>query len=184
MKRIVNAVFLAQTIALLVMSARAQVTNPPCTITCSTNIAVCNDAGQCGAVVQFAAPVGTNCATNLTLACVPPSGSFFPVGTNPVLCAAMDAAGNVSNTCTFQVVVHDCEPPVIHSAAASPEVLWPPNHKMVHVALHVLATDNCGLASVKIVSVTSNESENAHGSGHTHPDWQTTGDLTLNLRAE
>src|SRR5712664_2877458 len=170
MKQIISAIIITQSCAMLALTARAQTnSNAPCVITCSSNIIVCNDPGQCGAVIQFAAPSGTNC-TGLTLACVPVSGSFFAVGTNPVICAAMNGAGNVSNMCNFEVVVHDCEPPVIHSVSASPDVLWPPNHQMVHVAVHVMATDNCGLASTRIISVTSNESELAHGSGHTRPD--------------
>jgi len=36
--------------------------------------------------------------------CVPPSGSFFPVGTTTVTCTATDAKGNQS-TCQFPVIV-------------------------------------------------------------------------------
>jgi hypothetical protein len=96
----------------------------------------------------------------------------------------MDEATNLISTCTFEVVVHDCEPPVIHSIAASPNVLWPPNHKMEKVNVNVVATDNCHLVGCSIISVTSNESVQGHGSGHTSPDWQITGDLKVNLRAE
>jgi Galactose oxidase, central domain/Kelch motif len=70
----------------------------------------------------------------------------------------------------------DTTPPTIRSVAASPSSIWPPNKKMVSVALAVDATDPSGVASRKIVSVTSNET----GSGQ----WQVTGDLTLNLLAD
>ena len=36
----------------------------------------------------------------------------------------------------------------------------------------------------RIISVTSNEPENGLGDGDTAPDWEITGALTLNLRAE
>src|SRR5437764_13683268 len=67
-------------------------------------------------------------------------------------------------------------PPAIRSLSASPSVIWPPNKKMVPIALTVDATDASGVASTKIISVTSNET----GSGQ----WQVTGDLTLNVQAD
>jgi hypothetical protein len=38
--------------------------------------------------------------------------------------------------------------------------------------------------SARILSVTSNEPDNGLGDGDTAGDWEITGDLTLNLRAE
>jgi RNA polymerase sigma factor (sigma-70 family) len=156
---------------------------PASTITCFTNIAVSNDPGQGGAVVRFPVPVATNGAA-LGIACVPPSGSFFPVGTNFVVCSAMDEAGQVTNTCGFEIVVHDCEPPVIHSIAASPEVLWPPDHRMEEVTVRVAASDNCHLARCKIISVSFCETIFGRGSVQTAAGWEITGELTVNLMAE
>jgi hypothetical protein len=157
---------------------------PVSTITCSTNIAVCNDPGQGGAVVRFPVPVATNGAA-LGIACVPPSGSFFPVGTNFVLCTATNETGHVTNTCGFEITVHDCEPPVIHSVAASPDILWPPNHRMEEVRVRVEASDNFHLARCKIISVGCTESFSGNGTVHTTTaGWEITGDLTVNLRAE
>jgi len=154
-----------------------------CAVTCPTNVVVCANAGQCGAVVHYPAPVATNCA-GMIIESVPPSGSFFPIGTNVVTCVAKDSEGQVADTCTFQIVVRDCEPPVVHSVAATPEVLWPPNHKMQPVTLRLSASDNCGATRSRILSVTSSESADADGGRQTGPDWEITGDLTLNLRAE
>jgi hypothetical protein len=47
---------------------------------------------------------------------------------------------------------------------------------MQAVSLSVSATDNCHVARSRIISVTSSEAANS--------DWEVTGDLTLNLRAE
>jgi hypothetical protein len=150
---------------------------------CPTNIFACSDATQCGAVVRFDSSVAQNCSYSATY--VPPSGSFFPVGTNRVVCTAVDSASPpLTNTCSFQIIVTDCEPPVIHSIAVSPEALWPPNHKMRPVTLNVSATDNCHLSTCRIISITSNEASIASGSGKTSSDWQITGDLTASLRAE
>jgi hypothetical protein len=155
----------------------------PCVINCPANFAVCSDPGQCGAVVRYPDPTTTNCA-GFAISCVPASGSFFAVGANPVLCAAMDTAGHVTNACSFEVTVHDCEPPVIHSIAASPELLWPPNHQMEEVTMHVAAEDNCHLAASRIISVTSSDANPAQRKSGRAPDWQITGDLTVSLRAE
>jgi len=79
---------------------------------------------------------------------------------------------------------HDTTPPVIGTVIPSPGVLWPPNHKMVPVTVIADVSDNNGNATCKIVSITSNEPENGLGDGDTAPDWEITGDLTANLRAE
>jgi hypothetical protein len=72
----------------------------------------------------------------------------------------------------------DDQAPLIESVVATPSILWPPNHQMVPVTVRVAATDNCAVASKRIVSVTGDEPQDGP------PDWQITGDLTLLLRAE
>jgi hypothetical protein len=52
------------------------------------------------------------------------------------------------------------------------------------VTLSVSATDNCGIASTKIVSVSSSEPAVGTGDGNTASDWQITGDLSVQLRSE
>jgi len=78
----------------------------------------------------------------------------------------------------------DTQPPVIAGIRASPAVLSPANHKLVPVTLTVDATDNAGMPICRIISVQSSEPEESRGDGNTDPDWEITGDLTLNLRAE
>jgi hypothetical protein len=56
-------------------------------------------------VATFSPEARDNAGTNgLVIACVPPSGTAFPIGTNHVVCIASDAAGNHAE-CRFQVVV-------------------------------------------------------------------------------
>jgi hypothetical protein len=77
-------------------------------------------------------------------------------------------------------------PPTISALTATPDVLFPPNHKMVPITLAVTVTDNCDAAvanSCHIVSILSSEPVTAPGD-QTAPDWETTGALTANLRAE
>jgi hypothetical protein len=108
---------------------------------------------------------------------------------------SIDTASNPSGEIRGQLII---VPPVIISASANPDVLWPPNHKMVKVTVSATVTDASGPTTWKIISVSSNEpidgSEkgkgkgNDHGSGNgdgnTSPDWQITGPHTLLLRAE
>jgi hypothetical protein len=48
-----------------------------------------------------------------------------------------------------------CQAPVITGAFASPDVLWPPNHKFVDVTINYSETSTC--PSTCTLSVTSNE---------------------------
>jgi HYR domain-containing protein len=118
----------------------------------------------------------------VTIVCAPPSGSTFAVGTNTVVCAANDAAGN-TNRCSFNVVVLDLEPPSITGVSNTPTVLWPPNHKMRDVTVSYTATDNCGPPTCSL-SVESNEPENGTGDGDTAPDGEIVDAHHVRLRAE
>lgn len=105
------------------------------------------------------------------------------LGENRVTLTVTDDEG-APGACTAIVTVKDTTPPVIKSSAATPNTLWPANHKMVPVKVTATASDNCGVKKCSIISVTSNEPENGLGDGDTAPDWQITGDLTVNLRGE
>jgi hypothetical protein len=107
----------------------------------------------------------------------------FAVGTHQVGISVSDGH-NPATTCSTTVTVRDTTPPVITKIVATPNVLWPPNHKMVAVGIRVIATDACGPVKSKIVSVKSNEPVNGEGDGNTSPDWLITDELRLLLRAE
>ena len=68
-----------------------------------------------GAVVAYTAPTVSD-AVGATVACLPASGSTFPLGVSTVTCTARDAANNTS-IATFTVTVRDTTPPVIAVAA-------------------------------------------------------------------
>ena len=73
----------------------------------------------------------------------------------------------------------DTTAPVIKRITANPNVLWPPNGRMVPVKLTVRATDNMDPAPVcQITQVLCNESQTSAA-----PDWVITGPLSVNLRA-
>jgi hypothetical protein len=103
----------------------------------------------------------------------------FPVGTTLVTWTATDRNGN-SASCEQQVIVRDTTPPQILSLVATPNLLWPPNHRMVQVHLKVKAVDNSDPSPVvRITQVTCNQPQD-----RTEPDCEITGAQSLNLRAE
>jgi len=112
-----------------------------------------------------------------------PAGPYG-LGSTGVTLTATDSNG-ASASCSATVTVVDTTPPTITSVTANPNTLWPPNHKMVPVTVSATTSDNCTAAPVcKITSVASSEPVNGTGDGDTAPDWQITGNLTVNLRAE
>jgi hypothetical protein len=84
-------------------------TIPP-TIVCPANITV-NSPNGVDCVVSYPSPTATDNCCVASLACVPASGSTFPVGTTPVTCTATDGAGNTAS-CTFTVTCIGTRPPV------------------------------------------------------------------------
>ncbi|MCZ7627360.1 MAG: PKD domain-containing protein [Candidatus Methylomirabilis sp.] len=109
---------------------------------------------------------------------------LLPLGDHEVMLTVTDPS-SASDADTLSVQVVDTAPPVISNAAASPSVLWPPNHRMVPVTVSVSASDLCDSSShCKIISATSSEPDNGIGDGTTGPEIVITGDLTVQLRAE
>jgi len=152
---------------------------PPPTLDLPADFTV-EATGPGGAVVTYT----VSTSQGATVACVPPSGATFPLGTTTVQCTATDTF-NQTTTGAFSVTVADRTPPAVTSIVATPSNLWPPNHKMVAVTVAVTAQDAVDAAPVsKIVTVTSNQPINGPGDGNTASDWEITGPLTLNLRAE
>ncbi|MDX2042997.1 MAG: HYR domain-containing protein, partial [Acidobacteriota bacterium] len=74
-------------------------------VTCPTNITTNNTPGQCGANVNYSAPVDPVCGA---ITCLPASGSFFPLGTTTVTCNSV-----AGPSCNFTVTVNDMQPPTI-----------------------------------------------------------------------
>jgi hypothetical protein len=127
--------------------------------------------------------VGTN--AGVLVSCESSLGTWFQLGSGlphaPVWDLAYDAADDVLVAGTLGRGAW-----TLSAITASPNMLWPPNHKMVHVAVTLSAIDVCDTAtpSCQIISVTSNEPVDGQGDGNTSPDWIITGPLTVDLRAE
>ena len=85
-------------------------------IICLDTIAVLNDSGQCGAVVQFTEPTAfDNCSIDMMTkfdSTGLDSGMFFPVGITELSYAVFDQSGN-SDTCSVVVEVIDTQAPIL-----------------------------------------------------------------------
>jgi hypothetical protein len=76
------------------------------------------------------------------------------------------------------VTVVDTTAPTISDVSVSPNVLSPPNHKMVGVTVSYDATDDCG-GVTNVLVVTSNEAANGPTA-----DWVIEDEHHVQLRAE
>lgn len=94
------------------------------------------------------------------------------VGVYDITLTVTDPNGNTASDVT-RVVVTGTE----FSLAASPSILWPPNNKLVPVSISLNGLCDASL-SCRIVGVSSNEPVG------NDPDWNVTGNLTLQLRAQ
>lgn len=76
------------------------------------------------------------------------------------------------------------EEPDCSLATASPDELWPPNHKMVNVAVVGVTDPDGDSVTITVTGVTQDEPVNGLGDGDTSPDASIPGDGTVDLRAE
>jgi len=160
-------------------------------------IVECNAAGGVSAddaqLVDFFADFSAtdNCDDDPEIAHDAPAFFEGPCGPNsgvtPVTWTVTDFAGN-SAECTANVTVVDTTDPEIE-VTAMPNVLWPPNHKMVDVEYTVTVEDICDDAPAWVLTdLVSNEDDNGLGDGNTINDIQGadigTADTSVRLRAE
>ncbi|HEV2489900.1 MAG TPA: PKD domain-containing protein [Candidatus Acidoferrales bacterium] len=96
------------------------------------------------------------------------------VGTHTFTLIVTDSAG-LSDTATTQVTVGGTAPPSLQ-VMLSPNVLWPPNHRLVQITATIEANDACDAnPAVALVSITSNEPDNGLGDGDQPNDIQAIG---------
>ncbi|MFC3550042.1 reprolysin-like metallopeptidase [Lysobacter cavernae] len=99
---------------------------------------------------------------------------------------ATDACG-LATSASDVALINDETPPQI-DVALDPNLLWPPNHKMVPIQATVVASDNCPGVSFELTALVSDEPDNGTGDGDTVNDIQGamfhTPDLDFSLRSE
>jgi uncharacterized repeat protein (TIGR01451 family) len=167
-------------------------TEPP-TITCPANIMTNTEPGTCAAhVFPGTATATDNCGSTTvtgTRSDGQPLTDTYPKGTTTITWTATDSSGNHSS-CTQTVTVVDNQAPTITFNGQTPS-MWPPNHSYhTFTAANFISSvsDNCDALSVNdvyITKVTSDEAENAPGSGNTLNDIVIASDCkSVQLRAE
>ena len=125
------------------------------------------------------------CAGNLSgLINVAGTVNTSVVGTNVLTYTVSDPSGN-SSTATRIVRVVDTTAPVVAGLSGSQSIISFVNHKMVPITIAGSANDTTDTGvDIRIIKIESNEPVNGLGDGDTGPDWEITGALTCNLRAE
>jgi uncharacterized repeat protein (TIGR01451 family) len=84
--------------------------DPLPTLTCPLNVTT-QASSPSGSAVQYLPIVDDNCA-GISVVCVPPSGSVFPVGSTTVFCSATDSGG-LRASCSINVAVTTASVPSI-----------------------------------------------------------------------
>lgn len=143
--------------------------------------------GVCSATVTAIPTALDNCAVpygSEVFATTNDPLEYTDQGVHTITWTYEDEQGNTSSQLQTVSVIDDI-PPVIDHLSVSPDVLWPPNNKMVSVAVTIDASDNCDAAPFcRITAVGSNEPVSGNSSKRKAVDWEVTGDLELGLRAE
>ncbi|MHB1863888.1 MAG: choice-of-anchor L domain-containing protein [Gemmatimonadaceae bacterium] len=102
----------------------------------------------------------------------------FAPGTTPLSLVVTDANGATATT-YFSIVVPPPPPPAT-TISATPNSLWPPDHKYVDIAVSATAAAaTCGGTVVLGGYVVSNQPDNVKGKGVDEGDGNTTGDIKV-----
>lgn len=159
------------------------VTNHAPTFAAPANITA-EATSRAGAIVSYSANGDDVEQGTIPAVCSPVSGSTFALGVTTVFCTVTDVAGATASG-SFTVTVRDTTPPAIVQVTPSTTVLAARRHSMQSVAIVADARDAVtAIPMCSIADITSNEAQNGRGDGNTAIDWEITGPLTLNLRAE
>ncbi len=110
----------------------------------------------------------------------PTAEVVLALGEHAVTLTVEDPTG-LSDTDQIEIAVVDATPPAIDAIRARPEILWPPNGRMIPVTVEVGAHDACDPAPrCRIVDVANSERPRRSSRAAA----RLTGDLSAELRAE
>jgi len=107
---LVTFVYASQSVSHAQVPGTQFVDSVPPTINISTVPIIAEASGPLGSIVNFNVSATDGMSGNISLQCIPPSGSIFRIGDTTVVCTAIDRAGN-ENKESFNVIVQDTIPP-------------------------------------------------------------------------
>ena len=131
--------------ALSIMSTSAQSTDTELpVINCPGNIVVDTEVGSCNAIVEYAAPIGTDNEPNpiTTLKAGLGSGGTFAKGSTTETYEVTDGAG-LKAECSFTVTVNDVEPPTALCKTTTIQLDDFGNATLAPSAINNNSSDNC-----------------------------------------
>ncbi len=148
--------------------------------------------GECSAEITSVPTATDNCVGTVSGTTTNPL-IYTELGNHTVTWTYNDGNGNIA-TQAQTVVVEDTTPPVIESFTVDPNVLRPPNHKMIRIIPTTInVSDNCDPNPEIVLTITMNEGDEEDtynpildlnlGDGHTTNDMQVI-DGFIYLRAE
>jgi YVTN family beta-propeller protein len=105
--------------------------------------------------------------------------TFATAGPHIVNVRVTDGEGGATLGSTTVLVNLDCS-----HATASPNLLWPPNHKLVPIQISGVPDPGGPAATVTVTSIFQDEPVHSPGSGNTGPDGTGVGTSTPSVRAE
>ena len=114
------------------------VTATGCSVICPGNVLRSTAPNQCGSVITYPAATTSGSTCGSVVTCLPPSGSFFPVGSTNVTCS--DGAGH---NCSFLVSVVDEQAPQLTCPGTTTVTENPIGSNSAVVTFTASATDNC-----------------------------------------
>ncbi len=121
---------------------------------CPNDITEVNDAGDCGAIVDFNV-IGREDCTETTgdLITGQASGTLFPVGTTPVTYQVTDSNGETA-TCSFNVTVNDTEAPVAICQDITVQLDGTGTATVMPEQINNASTDNCAVTMLMLDQTT------------------------------
>lgn len=121
------------------------------TLTCPGDIVQDNDAGSCGAIVDYTIDAPTDCGGSGTLTQTGglASGSMFPVGTTTNTFEYNDGSNPVQ-TCSFDVTINDTEDPLVVCQNITIPLDASGNISITASDVDGGSTDNCGIQSSSV----------------------------------
>jgi hypothetical protein len=155
-------------------------TAPPVLSQASVNLVAAGPSGARAAYGPLVSDLVSGSA--LPVACTPPSGSMFPIGSTDVTCRATDGAGNGGQV-TFKVIVAHTAP-VCSAAAASLGSIWPPNHKLETVGIKGVTNADGSEVTIRVASIFQDEPTAGLGGGDVPVDGFGVGGSAALVRAE